>query len=310
MNTGIMSSPKCKVTIGAIFITMFIFAFVYAQPAAACWQTPQPGTYQNISVQAAHRMIERDHDDRILILDVRYQCEYSMGHLYGAVLIPYDQLQARISELEAYKNSEIIVYCKSGYRSQIACEILANHSFTRVYNMVGGILAWISAGYSIYTTYHYATVNVADGEVLTHIEPLLIYQTVSTPCTQNQTQPSCNQPTNTTNIQSTVLEQSGNRTVTLLTYEVNGTAFEMTIARTLLWSYEEHTSEIDKSARFISMEIMSGEVSAQFYALSYRVQCSEYNLTIDTVLKPLNSEAYNSSYTIVNYVPAEKPVKS
>lgn len=45
-----MSSSKGKVTVGAICIAMFLFAFVYVQPVAACEQTPQSGTYQNISV--------------------------------------------------------------------------------------------------------------------------------------------------------------------------------------------------------------------------------------------------------------------
>lgn len=45
--------------------------------------------------------------------------------------------------------------------------------FTRVYSMLGGITAWIKAGYPIYTTYHYVTVNVLEEEIFLQIDPLL-----------------------------------------------------------------------------------------------------------------------------------------
>jgi hypothetical protein len=44
----------------------------------------------------------------------------------------------------------------------------------------------------------------------------------------------------------------------------------------------------------------------QFYSLSYNVQHTEYNLTPYTTLIPLDSETYNSSFTVMNYAPAGK----
>lgn len=41
------------------------------------------------------------------------------------------------------------MYCRSGVRSVIASEILDAHNFTKVYNMLGGIQAWQSAGYPV-----------------------------------------------------------------------------------------------------------------------------------------------------------------
>jgi rhodanese-related sulfurtransferase len=309
-NTGILSSPKCKVAISAIFVTMFLFAFVLAQPATACEQTPQPGTYQDISVQDAHQMIMRDHHNQILILDVRYQCEYNLGHLYGAVLMPYDQLQANISKFQVHKNQVIVVYCKTGVRSTIASEILANNGFARVYNMVGGIFAWIQAGYQINSTYHYATVNVIDQKVLTHIEPLLLLQTGAPPCTQNQTCQNSSESGNITNFQSIVLEQNENHTVTRVMFDINGTAFVFTVDSTLLWSYKEDTDGYNRSASFTSTEITGQNLLTQFHSLGYLVQCAKYNLTVMTVLRPLNSEAYNASSSMIDYAPAENPVTS
>lgn len=295
--------PKCEITVSIILITLAFNAFILVPPVVAGDQAHTTNnTFQNVTVDTAYNMITND-DDNLVILDVRYQSEYDLGHLYGAVLIPYDELEARISELEGYKNHEILVYCRSGHRSEIASEILVDYNFTEVYNMVGGILAWVEADYPIYTTSHHATVDIVDEEILFEIEPLLLHQTGCISCAQNQTCPSGNEPINVT---STVLEENGSHTVVLLTYEVNGTTFEATIANTLLWSYEELTDEVNRTVSFVSTEITADEASTQFYSLSYLAQHEEYNLTVGTMLTPLNSETYNTSFTIMNYAPAGK----
>lgn len=87
----------------------------------------------------------------LLILDVREQHEYDESHLYNATLIPRLEIDSRISELEPYNDSEIIVYCRSGSRSALASQNLAdNHGFTKIYNMLGGITEWIIAGYPVW----------------------------------------------------------------------------------------------------------------------------------------------------------------
>lgn len=84
---------------------------------------------------------------------------------------------------------------------------------------------------ALYTTSHYATADIVDEEILLQIEPLLLYQMGCVSCVQNQSCPSGNEPINIT---STVLEEDESHTVVLLTYEVNGTTFEVTIGSTLL----------------------------------------------------------------------------
>jgi hypothetical protein len=63
---------------------------------------------------------------------------------------------------------------------------------------------------------------------------------------------------------------------------------------------------MDKTAKFISIETVSQDTSLQVYGLSYNVQHMDYNLTLSTKLIPLDSKTYNSSVTIVSYVPAEE----
>jgi rhodanese-related sulfurtransferase len=105
--------------------------------------------YTNIDVDTAYNMLTSGLYPDLVVLDVRTQTEYVGGHICGAVLIPVSELEARIGELAGHENHEIIVYCKSGGRSATASGILDSHGFTKVYNMLGGISAWKSAGYPV-----------------------------------------------------------------------------------------------------------------------------------------------------------------
>ncbi len=110
-----------------------------------------------------------------MILNVRTKGEYDSGHIYGATLIPVTELLARIGELASHKNDPILVYCGSGGRSQTASGYLDSNGFTEVYNMLGGITAWKSAGYPTWigtvhnmdTTYNYDTIQAAIDSALT-----------------------------------------------------------------------------------------------------------------------------------------------
>lgn len=108
-------------------------------------------SYNSINVETAYNMISnKTQFPNLFILDVREQYEYNEGHLCNSTLIPVSQINARIDELEPYNDTEIIVYCRSGSRSAQASQNLAdNHNFTKIYNMLGGISAWISAGYEV-----------------------------------------------------------------------------------------------------------------------------------------------------------------
>jgi thioredoxin len=86
-----------------------------------------------------------------LILDVRTPNEYYSGHLEGAKLIPLQQLDARISELNAYKDKDILVYCRSGNRSTVASQILIKKGFSKLHNLRPGIRGWEAAGNKITT---------------------------------------------------------------------------------------------------------------------------------------------------------------
>jgi hydroxyacylglutathione hydrolase len=98
----------------------------------------------SISPAEVYDIITNDED--YIILDVRTQDEYNEGHLDKALLIPVDELEGRIDELD--KNNPIITYCRSGARSNRAANILIENGFSKVYDM-GGILGWEEEGFPV-----------------------------------------------------------------------------------------------------------------------------------------------------------------
>lgn len=78
------------------------------------------------------------------ILDVREQEEFKgdLGHITKSRLIPLKELPARVGELEAYKEKDIIVICRAGVRSTTAAAILTGLGFEHVSNMKGGMVEW------------------------------------------------------------------------------------------------------------------------------------------------------------------------
>lgn len=77
-----------------------------------------------------------------LVLDVRSDEEFSQGHVPGAVLIPHDQLEARIGELGEPR--EVVVYCRSGRRSGLIQPVLEKHGF-QVRQLEGSWQGWQAA---------------------------------------------------------------------------------------------------------------------------------------------------------------------
>lgn len=81
--------------------------------------------------------------DGKLLLDVRTPDEFALGSLPGAVNIPLDELRGRLGELP--KDSMIYVFCAVGLRGYLAYRILAQHGFTQVRNLSGGLKIYYAA---------------------------------------------------------------------------------------------------------------------------------------------------------------------
>lgn len=94
-----------------------------------------------ISVKELKERLQQN--DIPLFLDIREEWEYE-EHNIGAQNFPFYSIPHRLEELEGYKNTEIILHCKTGNRGFKAYKFLTQHGFTRVRNLVGGIEAYNS----------------------------------------------------------------------------------------------------------------------------------------------------------------------
>lgn len=81
-------------------------------------------------------------DQALFVLDVRTPEEYAAGHLPGAVNIPHDQLAARLGELSAARERDIVVYCRTGRRSAEALGVLDDAGFKRLFHLKGDYVRW------------------------------------------------------------------------------------------------------------------------------------------------------------------------
>ncbi len=80
------------------------------------------------------------------LIDVREPDEFAQAHIPGAVLIPLATVPDHIDDFRA--DGPTYVVCRSGGRSQRACEFVAAHG-ADVVNVAGGTLAWIEGGHAV-----------------------------------------------------------------------------------------------------------------------------------------------------------------
>jgi rhodanese-related sulfurtransferase len=83
-----------------------------------------------------------DSGEKINLIDCREPHEYEEANL-GGKLVPLGKIQTmQVEEIEDLKDEEVIVHCRSGQRSQMACMVLDQMGFSNTVNVTGGILAW------------------------------------------------------------------------------------------------------------------------------------------------------------------------
>lgn len=81
-------------------------------------------------------------DETLVILDVRTPAEYARGHVPGAINIPYDQIPTRVDELQNAKDKEVVLYCHSGGRADVAVRTLKARGFEKLRQLDGDWVKW------------------------------------------------------------------------------------------------------------------------------------------------------------------------
>ena len=95
--------------------------------------------YEQITAEEAKKIMDSGVEH--IILDTRERDEFDEGHIPGAILIPYTEIENKAEEMIPDKDKLILVYCRSGRRSKIAAESLAKLVYTNVKEF-GGIIDW------------------------------------------------------------------------------------------------------------------------------------------------------------------------
>lgn len=78
--------------------------------------------------------------EKLNIIDVREPAEYAFGRIPGSISIPLGQLEEQVSSLDPGK--EYYVVCRTGNRSDMACQILAEKGFSHIKNVIPGMSEW------------------------------------------------------------------------------------------------------------------------------------------------------------------------
>ena len=132
------NKPAAWMWILGAAVILLVLAGVFVLPQL---MPAQATLAREVSVAQAHQL----RDEGVFVLDVRQPEEWEEIHIPGATLIPLDQLQTRLSEVP--QDQPVLVYCRSGNRSQEGRDILLAAGIEQVTSMAGGIREWSAAGY-------------------------------------------------------------------------------------------------------------------------------------------------------------------
>lgn len=79
-------------------------------------------------------------NENMMVLDVRETAEYAFNHIPNAISIPLGELEARMNELK--QDQTIYIVCRTGSRSDLAAQKLAENGFSNVLNVIPGMSQW------------------------------------------------------------------------------------------------------------------------------------------------------------------------
>ena len=106
--------------------------------------TDQLSKIKVISVIELNNINQEKNNDNIL-LDVRTEEEFNLGHIPNAINISHDLLLNNLSPLNEYKEKNIYVYCRSGARASLIINELLSNEFNNIIYVEGDFLSWVNA---------------------------------------------------------------------------------------------------------------------------------------------------------------------
>lgn len=76
-------------------------------------------------------------DSRAMLIDVRPNEEYTIGHINGSICIPLKDISNNPFSVHERKDTPIILYCQKGYKSSLAAQALIDAGYSRIYTIPG-----------------------------------------------------------------------------------------------------------------------------------------------------------------------------
>ncbi|MDE2259785.1 MAG: rhodanese-like domain-containing protein [Betaproteobacteria bacterium] len=127
-----------------------LVALVIASGLMLAWPEIQNllGRQSAVGTLEATQLINQKH---AIILDLRREQDFTLGHLPSARHIPMDELTTRFEEISRFKSRPAILVT-TGQNGPRAVKILKTQGFEDVFVLQGGVAAWIEANLPIETT--------------------------------------------------------------------------------------------------------------------------------------------------------------
>lgn len=88
-----------------------------------------------------------DAGEKLVLVDVREESEWSRGHLPGAVHLGKGIIERDIEQCVPDTNTKLILYCGGGFRSALSADNLQKMGYSNVESMDGGWKGWLEAGF-------------------------------------------------------------------------------------------------------------------------------------------------------------------
>ena len=102
-----------------------------------------PVDAKDISQSQLQQLMKKD--TQVVLLDVRTVEEFEDGHIPNAVNIPHKELEQRLVELAESEDTQIVIYCRSGRRAEVAKQVLLKNGFNHLDHLIGDFNGWTSS---------------------------------------------------------------------------------------------------------------------------------------------------------------------
>ena len=102
----------------------------------------------NVSSISQQELLEVD-TSNIVIVDVRTPEEFQQGHVPNAINVPLSKIIEDTTVLMSLKKRPIVLYCRSGYRTNKAVEALQKDGYQNLRHLDGDMQGWLKAGLAV-----------------------------------------------------------------------------------------------------------------------------------------------------------------